>query len=260
MSSIVKAKWVTQTNAPIVVPTERKTDKQTENVLGSSQHEEIIEDKIVHEDSVEAMRSANELMKEAIKASQEIKEKSQETGYKEGFSQGYAAGHEEGFQEGTKEGFQTGLKEGLNEGLSKSAAEIELKLQEISEVLDLIKAERQEALARQEQDIMDVAFEIAKKIMKHHVQDDHDLFLKFFDEVIHGDEEDLKIYLSENQKTLDLHITKEMTEKLKKLAKKSKVIILKDEDKIMVETNDSVIDISLPVQMDQLEKAIKQSS
>ena len=47
---------------------------------------------------------------------------------------------------------------------------------------------------------MDVAFEIAKKIMKHHVQDDHDLFLKFFDEVIHGDEEDLKIYLSENQK------------------------------------------------------------
>ena len=78
--------------------------------------------------------------------------------------------------------------------------------------------------------------------------------------MIHGDEEDLKIYLSENQKTLDLHINKEMAEKLKKLSKKSKVIILKDDDKIMVETNDSVIDMSLPVQMDQLVKAIEQSS
>nr|WP_320026548.1 FliH/SctL family protein [uncultured Acetobacterium sp.] len=260
MSSIVKAKWVTQTSAPVVSPIEKKPETYAENVAESSQHEEIDENKIIHEDSVEAMRSANELMKEAIKASQEIKEKSQETGYQEGFSQGYAAGHEEGFQEGSQEGFQTGLKEGLDEGLAKSALEIERKLQEISEVLDLIKTERQEALTRQEQDIMDVSFEVAKKIMKHHVQDDHELFLKFFDEVIHGDEEDLKIYLSENQKTLDLHINREMTEKLKKLAKKSKVIILKDEDKIMVETNDSVIDMSLPVQMKQLEKAIKQSS
>lgn len=256
MSSIVKAKWVTQTNAPVVNPIEKKTETQVENGLESGQHEENIKDEIVHEDSVEAMRSANELMKEAIRASQEIKEKSQETGYQEGFSQGYTAGHDAGFQEGS----QTGLKEGLDVGLSRSAAEIELKLQEINEVLDLIKTERQEALNRQEQDIMEVSFEIAKKIMKHHVQDDHDLFLKFFDEVIHGDEEDLKIYLSENQKTLDLHINKEMTEKLKKLAKKSKVIILKDEDKIMVETNDSVIDMSLPVQMVQLEKAIEQSS
>ncbi|MBI4855630.1 MAG: hypothetical protein HY818_02635 [Acetobacterium woodii] len=260
MSSIVKAKWVTQTSTPVVSPIEKKAETHVENLTESSQLEEIDENKIIHEDSVEAMRSANELMKEAIKASQEIKEKSQETGYQEGFSQGYAAGHEEGFQEGTQEGFQTGLKEGLDEGLSKSALEIERKLQEISEVLDLIKTERQEALVRQEQDIMDVSFEVAKKIMKHHVQDDHELFLKFFDEVIHGDEEDLKIYLSENQKTLDLHINREMTEKLKKLAKKSKVIILKDEDKIMVETNDSVIDMSLPVQMKQLEKAIEQSS
>ena len=112
MSSIVKAKWVTQTNAPIVVPTDKKTEAQAENVARSSQQQEIIEDKIAHEDSVEAMRSANELMKEAIKASQEIKEKSQETGYKEGFSQGYAAGHEEGFREGTKRAFKPVSKTG----------------------------------------------------------------------------------------------------------------------------------------------------
>ena len=260
MSSIVKAKWVSQITVPVVLPVAHQPETETDNVDRVIHNEEIAENRIDHDESVEAMHAANELMKEAIRASQEIKEKSQETGYQEGFSQGYATGHEEGLQDGTQEGFQAGLKEGLNEGLAQAAAEIENKLQEIDEILEQINLERQRALDNQEQELLDIAFEIAKKIMKHQVQEDRDLFLKFFDEVIHGDEEDLKIYLSENQKTLDLHINKEMSEKLKKLAKKSKVIILKDEDKIMVETNDSVIDMSLPVQLDQLEKAIEQSS
>ncbi|WP_373485094.1 FliH/SctL family protein [Acetobacterium malicum] len=260
MSSIVKAKWVSQITAPVVLPVAHQPETETDNVDRVIHNEEIAENRIDHDESVEAMHAANELMKEAIRASQEIKEKSQETGYQEGFSQGYATGHEEGLRDGTQEGFQAGLKEGLNEGLAQAAAEIENKLREIDVILEQINLERQRALDNQEQELLDIAFEIAKKIMKHQVQEDRDLFLKFFDEVIHGDEEDLKIYLSENQKTLDLHINKEMSEKLKKLAKKSKVIILKDEDKIMVETNDSVIDMSLPVQLDQLEKAIEQSS
>ena len=264
MSSIVKAKWVSQINTPIVMPVVHQPETEVDNEAQLVQNTETAEDKIDHDESVEAMYAANELMKEAIRASQEIKEKSQETGYQEGFSQGYATGHQEGLRDGAQEGFQAGLKDGLNEGLNEgktqAAAEIENKLQEINEILAEINIERQRALDSQQQELLDIAFEIAKKIMKHQVQEDRDLFLKFFDEVIHGDEEDLKIYLSENQKTLDLHINKEMSEKLKKLAKKSKVIILKDEDKIMVETNDSVIDMSLPVQLDQLEKAIEQSS
>ncbi|WP_373481520.1 FliH/SctL family protein [Acetobacterium sp.] len=260
MSSIVKAKWVSQTLAPVGMPVMNRPEAEVDSDGQSIQNEEIAKNSIDHGASVEAMHAANELMKEAIRVSQEIKEKSQETGYQEGFAQGYATGHEEGLRDGTREGFQVGLKEGLNEGAAQAASEIENKLQEINELLEVIRIERQRALDNQTQELLDIAFEIAKKIMKHQVQDDRDLFLKFFDEVIHGDEEDLKIYLSENQKTLDLHINKEMTEKLKKLAKKSKVIILKDEDKIMVETNDSVIDMSLPVQLDQLEKAIEQSS
>jgi len=260
LSSIVKAKWVSQINTPIVMPVVHQPEVEADNEGHLIQAEEVAENKIDHDESVEAMYAANELMKEAIRASQEIKEKSQETGYQEGFSQGYATGHQEGLRDGGQEGFQAGLREGLSEGVAQAAAEIENKLQEIDDLLEVIHSERQRALDNQEQELLDIAFEIAKKIMKHQVHEDRDLFLKFFDEVIHGDEEDLKIYLSENQKTLDLHINKEMTEKLKKLAKKSKVIILKDEDKILVETNDSVIDMSLPVQLDQLEKAIKQSS
>jgi len=260
LSSIVKAKWVSQISTPAVIPvishheTEQESDSQPDIEMT------MAEDQTDQDNSVEAMHAANELMKEAIKASQEIKEKSQETGYQEGFSQGYATGHEEGLKDGTRDGFQAGLREGLNEGMTQATSEIEQKLQEIHELLDAINEERQQALDNREKELLDIAFEIAKKIMKYQVAEDQDLFLRFFDEVIHGDEEDLKIYLSENQKTLDLHINKGMAEKLKKLSKKSKVIILKDEDKIMVESNDSVIDMSLPVQLDQLEKAIEQSS
>lgn len=263
MSSIVKAKWVTQ----VVETTSSSINRANISAETSIQteHSDInLESRDSQLDSVEAMRSANELMKEAIKASQEIKEKSQENGYREGFSQGYAAGKEEGFQDGQQEGFQKGLKEGLhdglNQGLAQAEAEIAAKFEEINELLRLIKQERQNALNNQEQDLLDIAFEIAKRIMKQEVQEDQDVFLGIFEDVIHGDEEDLKIYLSENQKTLDLHINKEMAEKLKKLSKKSKVIILKDEDKIVVETNDSVIDMSLPVQLEQLEKAIEEIS
>ena len=260
MSSIVKAKWVTINNTPVAIHVQEHSEIEMTSEIQITENDTTVVDDNRPDPSVEAMHAANELMKEAIRASQEIKEKSQETGYQEGFSQGYATGHEEGLRDGSQEGFQAGLKEGLTEGMAQAAAEIENKLQEIDELLEQITTERQRALENQQQDMLDIAFEIARKIMKHQVQEDRDLFLKFFDEVIHGDEEDLKIYLSENQKTLDLHINKEMSEKLKKLAKKSKVIILKDDDKIVVETNDSVIDMSLPVQLDQLEKAIEQSS
>lgn len=260
MSSIVKAKWVSQMTISEVVPIVNQPEAEVDEEGQFIRNEEMAENQIDQNESVEAMHAANELMKEAIRASQEIKEKSQESGYQEGFSQGYATGHEEGRKDGAQEGFQAGLKEGLNDGLAQAAADIDNKFQEINDLLEEILTERQRALDNQKKELLNIAFEIAKKIMKYQVQEDNDLFLRFFDEVIHGDEEDLKIYLSENQKTLELHINKEMAEKLKKLSKKSKVIILKDEDKIMVETNDSVIDMSLPVQLGQLEKAIEQSS
>lgn len=260
MSSIVKAKWVTINNTPVAIHVQEHSEIEMTSEIQITENDTTVVDDNRPDPSVEVMRSANEMMKQAINESREIKEKSQVDGYKEGYSQGYDNGHEEGLRDGSQEGFQAGFNDGLEEGMAKAAEAVELKLQELNELFEAVEQERQRARENQQQEMLDISFEIAKKIMKHQVAEDRDLFLKFFDEVIHGDEEDLKIYLSENQKTLGLHINREMSEKLKKLAKKSKVIILKDEDKIMVETNDSVIDMSLPVQLDQLEKAIEQSS
>jgi Flagellar biosynthesis/type III secretory pathway protein len=187
-------------------------------------------------------------MKSALKSSEEIKQKSEELGYKEGYAMGY------------DEGLKQGIEEGQQEGRRAAAAEVELGLQEIKEVIECMNQERQAALESQEEDLLAIAFEISRKIMRQQIQEDNDVFLKIFDEVIHGDDVGLKIYLSESQKTIDFHVTKEIVEKIKKLSNKSKVIIMKEDDKIMVETDDAVIDMSLPVQLKQLNKTIQENS
>ncbi len=247
LSSIVKAKWVTQENITLKTPSQNSFEEKNNIRQQTNQTQELNQNEAEFEQNAEALQAANELMKNAIKSSQEIKQKSQEQGYSEGYAAGYEAGHLQG------------IREGQQEGLLSATAVTEVGLQEIREVVDCLNLERQTALENQEEDLLAIAFEISKKIMRQQVQEDEAVFLKIFDEVIHGDEENLKIYLSENQKTLDFHINREIAEKIKKLANKTKVIMLKDDDKIMVETDDAVIDMSLPVQLEQLDKAIEQS-
>ena len=263
MSSIVKAKWVTQEMVSIKKPSENnlqdertsaQSDEQTqekqqiEQAQANGELTQAQENRLNEFKNAEALRKANDLVKSALKSSEEIKQKSEELGYKEGYATGY------------DEGLRQGLEEGRQEGLRAAAAEAELGLQEIREVIDCMNQERQAALESQEEDLLAIAFEISRKIMRQQIQEDNDVFLKIFDEVIHGDDVGLKIYLSESQKTIDFHVTKEIVEKIKKLSNKSKVIIMKEDDKIMVETDDAVIDMSLPVQLQQLNKTIQENS
>ena len=263
MSSIVKAKWVTQEMVSIKKPSENnlqdertsvQSDEQTqerqqiEQAQANGELTQVQENRLNEFKNAEALRKANDLVKSALKSSEEIKQKSEELGYQEGYGTGY------------DEGLRQGLEEGRQEGLRAAAAEAELGLQEIREVIDCMNQERQAALESQEADLLAIAFEISRKIMRQQIQEDNDVFLKIFDEVIHGDDVGLKIYLSESQKTIDFHVTKEIVEKIKKLSNKSKVIIMKEDDKIMVETDDAVIDMSLPVQLQQLNKTIQENS
>jgi len=265
LSSIVKAKWVTHEMVTIKRPSENnlqeertktQLDEQTQKSEQSEKteneaNEELTqaqENRLNEFKNAEALRKANDLMKSALKSSEEIKQKSEELGYKEGYAMGY------------DEGLKQGIEEGQQEGRRAAAAEVELGLQEIKEVIECMNQERQAALESQEEDLLAIAFEISRKIMRQQIQEDNDVFLKIFDEVIHGDDVGLKIYLSESQKTIDFHVTKEIVEKIKKLSNKSKVIIMKEDDKIMVETDDAVIDMSLPVQLKQLNKTIQENS
>lgn len=260
MSSIVKAKWVTQELVTIKKPSENPAQEQrsgqppdnpTEPTGQDQANAGLTQDqeqRLNEFKNAEALRKANDLMKSALESSEEIKQKSQELGYKDGYALGYDEGH------------RLGIEEGYQEGYKAAAVESEQGLMEIKAIIDCLNEERQTALENQEADLLAIAFELARKIMRHQVQEDNEVFLKIFDEVIHGDEVGLKIYLSESQKSIDFRLTKEIVEKIKKLSNKSKVIIMKEDDKIMVETDDAVIDMSLPVQLEQLQRTIEETS
>jgi len=261
LSSIVKAKWVTQELVTIKKPSdkpaqEQRPDQKTqppspENGLADQADAGLTQDqeqRLNEFKNAEALRKANDLMKSALESSEEIRQKSQELGYKDGYALGYDEGHRLGIEEGYQEGHQAAM------------AESEQGLREIKAIINCLNEERQTALENQEADLLAIAFELARKIMRHQVQEDNEVFLKIFDEVIHGDEVGLKIYLSESQKSIDFRLTKEIVEKIKKLSNKSKVIIMKEDDKIMVETDDAVIDMSLPVQLEQLNQSIEETS
>ena len=230
LSSIVKAKWITESSE---ISLKNNSSKPNEK-----------EAKVDYDPTVEGIKSANDLMKSAVKSSKEIRLISKEKGYEEGSKEGFAQGHD------------IGLNQGLKDGAEAAMAQAQEGLNEIQDLVECLKQERQTALENRKEDMLTVAFEIANKIMKQQAKLDENFMPRMLEEIILDNEEGLKIYLSEYQKTLEIHISKEISEKIRNLSKNAKVIILKEDDKIMIETKNGVVDMSLPVQLKQLGKAI----
>lgn len=160
------------------------------------------------------------------------------------------------FLDAEKEGRDQGYSQGLLEGRKAAELLASQGLQEIEELSRLLRKERQATFERHQKDVVAVAFELAKKIMKQQAETDENFMLKILEDILHENEGTMKIYLSEYQKTLGLRIDKSISKKIRSTFKEAKVVMLQEEDKIMVETHDGVVDMSLPVQLKQLEASI----
>jgi flagellar assembly protein FliH len=180
----------------------------------------------------EATKRANEIVECAFEQSQNIMKDAENKGYQEGYAKG------------------------LSEGTQNAGAKAEAGLKEIQDLIQSIQTEKQAAFERQEKELIRIAFEIAKKIMRQQVQIDENVIPDMLKELIHDEQEHVKIYLSEYQKTLDLYIDKNVLQKINNLSKNTNVIMVQGEDVIKVETENGIIDLSLNVQLDKLEEAI----
>jgi len=180
----------------------------------------------------EAQLRADSLVESAVKSSREIMNVAEKKGYDEGYLRG------------------------LVDGANASETAAEEGLIEIRRLIELFKSEQRAALERDEKELMEIAFELAKKIMKQHVQTDENAVQKMLEEIITENEGSYKIYFSEYQKTLDIHIDKAIAKKLRNLAKDAKLVLIKEEDLIMGENEGGIVDMSVPVQLEQLKKAV----
>jgi flagellar assembly protein FliH len=180
----------------------------------------------------EAQLRANSLVESAMKSSREIMNVAEKKGYEEGYLRG------------------------LVDGANASETAAEEGLLELKRLIELFRTEQRAVLERDEKDLIEISFELAKKIMKQHVQADENAVQKMLEEIIAENEGSYKIFFSEYQKTLDIHIDKAIAKKLRNLAKDAKLVLIKEEDLIMSENEGGIVDMSVPVQLEQLKKAV----
>lgn len=160
--------------------------------------------------------------------------------------------------EAEKKGYDEGYLRGLVDGANASEAAAEEGIMELRRLMDLFRTEERQALARNDRDLMEIAFELARKIMRQHVKVDDHAVQKMLEEIILENETSLKIYFSEYQKTLNIRIDQSIAKKLRALTKDAKLVLIKEEDLIMSETEGGIADMSVPVQLAQLKKAVDQ--
>ncbi|HWQ78045.1 MAG TPA: FliH/SctL family protein [Anaerovoracaceae bacterium] len=162
-------------------------------------------------------------------------------------------------EDAEKKGYEEGYLRGLVDGASASESAAEEGLLELRRLIDLFKTDQKAELERNEKDLIEIAFEIAKKIMKQHVQADESAVQKMLEEIVAENEGSYKIYFSEYQKTLDIHIDKATVKKMRNLTKDARLVLIKEEDLIMSENEGGIVDMSIPVQLEQLKKAVDRS-
>ena len=180
----------------------------------------------------EALKRANSVMEHARMESQSILDEARQQGYEEGYAQGRLDGAAEA---------RTAAEEGL---------------QEMADLIATIRNERMEAAERQKKELLQVAFEVAKKIMRQQILADENTVLNMLEEVLSEHETGVTIFLPEYSKTLDVTIDKGVAEKIRNACKNAKVVMTQKDDLIMAERENGMVDMSIPVQLSQLQKAV----
>ena len=243
LSSIVKAKLLTDLPKPseylVSAPQIDSSEIQNTSISELNEKKEsMIRQALKKARHIEneAQLRAHALIDSAMKSSREIMNSAEKKGYDEGYLRG------------------------LVEGATASELAAEEGLHELRSLIECFKEEQKAAMDREEQDLLNIAFELSKKIMKQHVHADETAVLKMLEEIVMENEGSLKIYLSEYQKTLDIHIDKAIVKKIKNQFKEAKVVLIKEEDLIMSETEGGIVDMSVPVQLEQLKKAVNHAS
>jgi flagellar assembly protein FliH len=159
-------------------------------------------------------------------------------------------------QDAEASGFEAGYARGAEEGRRAVLAATEEYMNEMESLAECIRRERLEAIYREEKDLILIAVEAAEKIMRQQCRVDMNAVSKMLAEVIRENEDVVRLYLSEFQHTLEIHLDRNITKKLKRFAGGLKTVLVKEEDNIMLETDTGVLDASIPSQLAILKETL----
>jgi flagellar assembly protein FliH len=159
-------------------------------------------------------------------------------------------------QDAEAEGFEAGYARGAEEGRRAAEATAAAYIEEMEALAECIRGERMEAMHREEKDMILIAVETAEKIMRRQCRADMNAVSNMINEVIRENEDTVRLYLSEFQNTLALHLDKNITKKIRRFAGGLKTILVKEDDSIMLETETGVVDASIPAQLETIKELL----
>jgi flagellar assembly protein FliH len=158
--------------------------------------------------------------------------------------------------EAETEGFEAGYARGVEEGRRAAEAAARAYVDEIEALAECMRGERIEAVYREEKDLILIALEAAEKIMRQQCRVDMNAVSKMLGEVIRENEGAVRLYLSEFQHTLEIHLDRQIARKVKRFAEGLKTVLVREDDSIMLETDTGVVDASIPSQLRILQETL----
>jgi flagellar assembly protein FliH len=159
-------------------------------------------------------------------------------------------------REAEEAGREAGFARGLEEGREMAKAAVAEHMAELMALADQMRGEREEAIAREERDLILIALEAAKRVMRQQCRVDGDAISVMIEEILQESEGAVRLYLSEFQDTLQFRLDKHIVKKIHRFAGGLKTILVKDDDCVMLETETGIVDASIPSQLKILEEAL----
>ncbi len=153
---------------------------------------------------------------------------------------------------------EAAAKEGYQDGLAQSKSDIE----DVKNAIGAFMSAKQEVFDFVAPNIMEISFDIAKKIIKKEIQQDPSIILENISKILKGlSKEETKITLRVNPMQVSMLKT-EIPELLNTVGLEAKILIVPDETIMeggcMVTTTNGVIDATIETQLSVISEALKE--
>lgn len=250
LSNIVKAEYVVFDNRKKSI---NNIEEHKEAKTLSTPKEDLYDiynqrEIILKEAQDEALKIINTAKRNAQAEITECKKRGYEEGYNAGIEIGKNKGYTEGYEIGTVKG-----KEDINE-------QNEFRLNELTEMITEVENKKEEIISKYEDDLTDLAFNIAEKIIKQKINEKDNVISALIKNVIkdYRNVEWVKIYISPKDDVISIKADKSLINDLNKIS--SDVVIETSEElekgSAIIETPDGIVDTSVTTQLKNLKEMV----
>ncbi len=159
-------------------------------------------------------------------------------------------------EQARREGYQKGYEQGKFQALTEN----ERALDELKQLMEDLDQSREVLIRQQEQQLIDLALEIARKVVADRIEQDDETFARIFKKAVEGMSEQKIVRLSVSEH--DIEFVTAHADYLKSMvqdAEKLEVQVLEGAARgtLIVDTEDVVIDASVQKQLDVLMQTVQ---